>query len=114
MRVVGLASAFYYVARHAHPDATSGLYRWTVGASSTLPLSPEASGCKARGIKLFVLPPKSSKLNGHMERARGTHTEEYLTLYHPGLGPPRTRSHMSWTSTLPCGAVRRLLKCPCR
>lgn len=29
------------------------------------------------GIKLFVLPPRSPKLNGQVERANRTHTEEF-------------------------------------
>jgi len=33
--------------------------------------------CQQRGIKLFVLPPRSPKLNGHVERAQRTHTEEF-------------------------------------
>ena len=33
--------------------------------------------CQKRGIKLFVLPPRSPKLNGHVERAHRTHTEEF-------------------------------------
>jgi transposase InsO family protein len=33
--------------------------------------------CKRRGIKLFVLPPRSPKLNGGVERANRTHTEEF-------------------------------------
>lgn len=33
--------------------------------------------CQARGIQLFVLPPKSPKLNGAVERAQRTHTEEF-------------------------------------
>ena len=33
--------------------------------------------CQKRGIKLFVLPPRSPKLNGHVERAQMTHTEEF-------------------------------------
>jgi transposase InsO family protein len=33
--------------------------------------------CKERGIRLFVLPPRSPKLNGHVERAHRTHTEEF-------------------------------------
>ena len=32
--------------------------------------------CQARGIRLFVLPPRSPKLNGCVERER-THTEEF-------------------------------------
>ena len=33
--------------------------------------------CQRRGIKLFVLPPRSPKLNGGVERAHRTHTEEF-------------------------------------
>ena len=33
--------------------------------------------CERRGIRLFVLPPRSPKLNGHVERAQRTHTEEF-------------------------------------
>jgi len=33
--------------------------------------------CRQQGIKLFVLPPRSPKLNGHVERAHRTHTEEF-------------------------------------
>lgn len=33
--------------------------------------------CQRRGIHLFVLPPHSPKLNGHVERAHRTHTEEF-------------------------------------
>lgn len=33
--------------------------------------------CQRLGIKLFVLPPRSPKLNGHIERANRTHTEEF-------------------------------------
>jgi len=33
--------------------------------------------CRRRGIKLFVLPPRSPKLNGAVERAHRTHTEEF-------------------------------------
>lgn len=33
--------------------------------------------CQRRGIKLFVLPPNSPKLNGCVERANRTHTEEF-------------------------------------
>ena len=37
--------------------------------------------CQQRGIRLFVLPPRSPKLNGHVERAQRTHTEEFYELY---------------------------------
>ncbi len=33
--------------------------------------------CQARGIRLFVLPPRSPKLNGGVERANRTHAEEF-------------------------------------
>ena len=33
--------------------------------------------CQERGIRLFVLPPHSPKLNGCVERANRTHTEEF-------------------------------------
>jgi transposase InsO family protein len=33
--------------------------------------------CQQRGIRLFVLPPRSPKLNGCVERAHRTHTEEF-------------------------------------
>lgn len=36
--------------------------------------------CQAKGIKLFVLPPRSPKLNGCVERAQRTHTEEFYEL----------------------------------
>ena len=33
--------------------------------------------CRQRGLHLFVLPPRSPKLNGAVERANRTHTEEF-------------------------------------
>lgn len=33
--------------------------------------------CQKRSIRLFVLPPRSPKLNGCVERAQRTHTEEF-------------------------------------
>jgi len=33
--------------------------------------------CEHYGITLFVLPPRSPKLNGYVERANRTHTEEF-------------------------------------
>jgi transposase InsO family protein len=37
--------------------------------------------CQRRKIRLFVLPPKSPKLNGSVERAQRTHTEEFYEVY---------------------------------
>jgi len=36
--------------------------------------------CRKLGINLFVLPPRSPKLNGHVERAQRTHTEEFYEI----------------------------------
>ena len=36
--------------------------------------------CRQQGIKLFVLPPRSPKLNGGVERAHRTHTEEFYEI----------------------------------
>jgi putative transposase len=33
--------------------------------------------CRKLGIRLFVLSPRSPKLNGHVERSNRTHTEEF-------------------------------------
>jgi len=33
--------------------------------------------CQKKGIRLFILPPKSPKLNGCVERSNRTHTEEF-------------------------------------
>ena len=35
------------------------------------------AACAERGIALFVLPPRSPKLHGSVERANRTHTEEF-------------------------------------
>jgi putative transposase len=37
--------------------------------------------CERRKIRLFILPPKSPKLNGCVERAHRTHTEEFYEVY---------------------------------
>ena len=38
------------------------------------------AACQQRGLKLFVLPPRSPKLHGQVERANRTHTEEFYEL----------------------------------
>jgi len=37
--------------------------------------------CQEKGIRLFILPPRSPKLNGCVERAHRTHTEEFYQVY---------------------------------
>ena len=41
--------------------------------------------CQRRGIKLFVLPPRSPKLNGHAERTQRTHNEEFYEVTDTGF-----------------------------
>lgn len=41
--------------------------------------------CHEKGIKLFILPPRSPKLNGFVERAHRTHLEEFYNVYNYGL-----------------------------
>jgi len=36
--------------------------------------------CQRRNIRLFILPPRSPELNGYVERAHRTHTEEFYEL----------------------------------
>ena len=42
--------------------------------------------CQRRGIKLYVLPPRSPKLNGGVERANRTHTEEFYEVTDSDFG----------------------------
>ncbi len=45
------------------------------------------AACAARGIALLVLPPRSPRLHGTVERANRTHTEEFyeVTTAEPNL-----------------------------
>ena len=53
--------------------------------------------CQELGIKLFVLPPRSPKLNGHVERAQRTHTEEFYELYDGDLEiAPLNQGLLAW------------------
>jgi transposase InsO family protein len=47
--------------------------------------------CQRRGIKLFVLPPRSPKLNGGVERAHRTHTEEFYEVTDSTFDLPELR-----------------------
>lgn len=46
------------------------------------------AACQARGIARFVLPPRSPKLNGHVERTNGTARREFWELYDGDLERP--------------------------
>jgi transposase InsO family protein len=37
--------------------------------------------CQQKELPLFVLPPKSPKLNGHVERSHRTHNEEFYEVH---------------------------------
>ena len=53
--------------------------------------------CRRRGIKLFVLPPRSPKLNGHVERAHRTHTEEFYEVTDASFNIPElNRVLLEW------------------
>ena len=55
------------------------------------------SACQDLGIKLFVLPPRSPKLKGHVERGQPTHTEEFYDLYDGELEiAPLNRALLEW------------------
>ena len=41
------------------------------------------AACQEKGLLLFVLPPRSPKLNGRVERAQRTHKEEFYELLDP-------------------------------
>ena len=46
------------------------------------------AGCQERGIKLFVLPPRSPKLNGRVERANRSCRQEFYECYADDLHLP--------------------------
>ncbi len=53
--------------------------------------------CERRGVRLFVLPTRSPKLNGHVERAQRTHTEEFYEIYDGDLQVgPLNRALRQW------------------
>ena len=56
--------------------------------------------CQKRGIKLFVLPPRSPKLNGGVERAHRTHTEEFYEVTDSTFELDELRSDLlEWETT---------------
>lgn len=61
------------------------------------------TACKKRDIKLFVLPPKSPKLNGCVERANRTHTEEFYEINEYSLTIPElNRELKDWEYIYNC------------
>ena len=47
--------------------------------------------CRAKGIRLFALPPRSPKLNGCVERTNRTYRHEFYECYDGGLDLPSLR-----------------------
>ena len=50
--------------------------------------------CYRRNIRLFVLPPRSPKLNGYVERAHRTHTEEFYEVTESSFDLPQLRAEL--------------------
>jgi putative transposase len=56
--------------------------------------------CQQRGLRLFVLPPRSPKLNGQVERANRTHTEEFYEVTPCSLPIPELNVELqAWERT---------------
>ena len=52
------------------------------------------AACQEKGLLLFVLPPRSPKLNGRVERAQRTHKEEFYQLLDPPDSLAELRSQL--------------------
>jgi putative transposase len=56
--------------------------------------------CQQRQLPLFVLPPRSPKLNGHVERAHRTHNEEFYEVTPERWALPElNRQLRAWENT---------------
>ncbi len=56
--------------------------------------------CQQRGLRLLVLPPRSPKLNGHVERANRTHSEEFYEVTPCSLQIPQLNQELrDWERT---------------
>ena len=59
--------------------------------------------CQQKQLPLFVLPPKSPKLNGHVERSHRTHNEEFYQVHaQSDQVPVRNRQLRRWEKTYNC------------
>jgi putative transposase len=55
------------------------------------------AACQDAGIPRYVLPPRSPKLNGHVERANRTHRNEFWEVYAGDLDlPPLQAALRAW------------------
>jgi putative transposase len=67
--------------------------------------------CQRRGIRLFVLPPKSPKLNGSVERAHRTHTEEFYEVYECSWTVPELNQELrQWEHIYNCVRPHQALR----
>lgn len=80
------AAAFLDILQERMPFAVRAIQ---VDGGSEFKAEFEAA-CQAKGLLLFVLPPRSPKLNGRVERAQRTHKEEFYQL----LDPPDTLTEL--------------------
>ena len=59
--------------------------------------------CQQKELPLFVLPPKSPKLNGHVERSHRTHNEEFYQVQaESDQLPVLNRQLLRWEKTYNC------------
>jgi transposase InsO family protein len=59
--------------------------------------------CQQKELPLFVLPPKSPKLNAHVERSHRTHNEEFYQVQADSDQVPRLNHQLrSWEHTYNC------------
>jgi len=52
--------------------------------------------CKDKGWRLYVLPPRSPKLNGGVERGNRTHREEFYDVYDLDWTVAGVRPELLW------------------
>src|SRR5262249_45171504 len=71
------AAEFLATLRHRMPFLVRAIQ---VDGSSEFYVAFE-DACRRAGVRRFVLPPKSSKLNSAVERAQRTHTEEFYEVH---------------------------------
>lgn len=66
--------------------------------------------CQDLGLKLFVLPPRSPKLNGRVERAHRTHLEEFYAAYPIDFSSPSLNQILEeWERIYNCVRPHRAL-----
>jgi putative transposase len=59
--------------------------------------------CQQRDVRLFVLPPRSPKLNGHVERSHRTHNEEFYEVHAESDQVPLLNHQLrQWERTYNC------------